>query len=96
MGMSTHVVGFKPPDERWQQMKAVWDACVVAKLGPPDYVMKFFNYTTPDANGVEISETMLVKCNAVNEWREESREGYEIVVANIPPDVKVIRVYNSY
>lgn len=27
MGMSMHVVGYKPADEHWKKMKAAWDAC---------------------------------------------------------------------
>jgi hypothetical protein len=47
MGMSTHVVGFKPPDEKWRKMKAVWDACEAAGTDPPAAVSKFFEGDVP-------------------------------------------------
>lgn len=54
MSMSTHVTGFRPPDERWQAMKAVWDACTAAKTQIPDEVMAFFGDEAPDPRGVEV------------------------------------------
>ena len=32
MGMSTHIVGFRPADEAWNKHKKVWDTCVGAGL----------------------------------------------------------------
>lgn len=30
MSMSLNVMGFKPPDEKWKQMKAAYEACCAA------------------------------------------------------------------
>lgn len=54
MGMSTHVVGFIPPDEKWQKMKAVWDACRAAGVEVPEDVCDFFEGGEPDPAGVEV------------------------------------------
>ena len=89
MGMSTHVIGFRPPDEKWKAMKAVWDSCKAAGVDPPKGVNEFFDWQEPDAAGVE------VKIKA-REWSDDSREGYEIDVESLPKDVKVIRFYNSW
>ena len=96
MGMSTHVVGFVPPDAKWKQMKQVWDACEAGGVKIPDEVQKFFNYETPDENGVEIRESDLEKCGAVTEWGDDGRAGYEIHIDKLPTDVKIVRVYNSW
>lgn len=96
MSMSTHVIGFKPPDAKWTAMKNAWDACKAAGIPVPDAVHEFFGYDTPDPLGVFVTEKDLVKCGALREWRDECRDGYEVVVANLPPDVTVVRVYNSW
>jgi hypothetical protein len=84
-----YVKGFKPPDEKWKEMKQVYDACRKAKIDPPKEVEKFFNYETPDNRGVEVE----IK---TTEWGEEMREGFEIKMEDIPKDVKVLRFYASY
>lgn len=96
MSMSTHVVGFKPPDDKWKKMKEVWDACEAAGVEPPLKVSNFFNDEPPDALGVETSEVELARLGAIREWKAEMREGYEIFIDKLPKDVKVIRVFNSY
>lgn len=96
MGMSTHVTGFKPPDEAWRRMKAVWDACAAANLTVPTAVERFFEGEDPDDEGVEVDQDALIEAGAVRKWSDYAAEGFEIVVDKIPPDVKVIRVYNAW
>ena len=88
--MSTHVTGFRPPDEHWQKLKAVWDACEAAKLPIPDEVADFFNWEPPDPAGVEV-------VLPVREWHGgEAGAGYELDLEAIPPGVKTIRFWNSW
>lgn len=89
MSMSTHVVGFKPPDEKWKKMKAVYDACIEAGTEVPSSVTDFFNYEPPDPAGVEVE----IKAR---EWKDDMCEGYEIDLKSLPKDVTIIRFYNSY
>lgn len=91
MGMSTQVIGFVPPDEKWHQMKSIFDSCKLAKIEIPREVWKFFGDTDPDPAGVEISIPK-------REWRDERgcAEGFELDVDSIPKHVKVIRFYNSW
>lgn len=96
MGISMHVVGFKPPDEKWKKMKAVYDACCEADTVTPPEVAQFFNYDPPDESGVRISEKDLRNAGAVEDWDDDTREGFEINLDKIPKDVKVIRFYCSY
>ena len=53
--MSTHIVGFKPPDEKWLKMKAVYESCHEASIDPPDDVMRFFGYEDPSESGVLVN-----------------------------------------
>lgn len=89
MSMSTHVIGFIPPDETWQKMKALRDACLAAGVCVPPEVHLFFSYQDPDPTGTEVSIP-------IREWDGEWGSGYELDVAAIPGDVKVIRFYISY
>ena len=91
MGMSTHVVGFKPPDDRWKKMKAVHDSCIEAGLEPPEEVQEFFDWCTPDPSGVEID----IPHTGYSD-RGTLREGFEIDVSHLPPGVTKIRFWNSY
>jgi len=94
MGMSTHIVGFRPADERWKKMKAAYEACEMAGIAVPKDVEEFFGYEPPgDKPGMEVE---IEDSEAVSEWSDESRSGYEIDVAKLPKDIAVIRVYNSW
>lgn len=93
MGMSTHVVGFRPADEEWNRMKAAYNSCKAAKVGVPDAVYQFFDGESPgDKPGMEVDIR-----SAVREWNDgQSRSGYEIDLSKLPSNVKIIRCYNSY
>lgn len=90
MSMSTHVVGFTPPDEKWQKMKDIWDACEAAKVEAPMEVQKFFDYKDPDPQGVIMEIPYLTWGN------NDYALGIEIEVERIPKHVKIIRFYNSW
>ena len=91
--MSTHVIGFRPPDEKWKKMKAIYDSCCAGGIQIPTAVSEFFDHRQPDESGVEIE---LDKSPAIKEWSAEGCEGYEITIDKLPKDVKIVRVYNAY
>lgn len=95
MGMSTHVVGIKPPDAKWKKMKAVWDACKSAGISVPDEVCEFFGNETPDPKGVVVE---LEKQGCVSKYNDADRTaaGFEVDVTKLPADVKIIRFSNSW
>jgi hypothetical protein len=93
MGMSCHVVGFHPPDEKWRKMKEAYDACKKAGVDPPRTVEEFFGYEPPDESGVEVKLKGTPCCK---EYRAEMRDGYEIDLTKIPKGLTVIRFFNSY
>lgn len=84
MSTSWYVRGVRPPDERWRQMKVVYDACVAAGVDIPDTVAAFFDGDRPDPDGVVIDIPQ-------REWRDQWRCGIEVDVADLPADVKTIR-----
>ena len=91
--MSTHIIGIRPPDARWQQMKAIWDACQAAGVEVPESVGDYFEGENPDSAGVrvEIEDTP-----AVTEWNDDSASGFEVDIRALPSDVTIIRFYNSW
>lgn len=91
MGMSTYVKGFRPPDEKFKQMKAVYDACVAAETRVPEEVQAFFEHEEPDESGIEVDLG-----DAVYDWDNgKSVWGKEIHLDELPKDVKYIRFCNS-
>jgi hypothetical protein len=92
MSMSTHIVGFRPADQKWKEMKAIWDACNSAGVDLPKAVYDFFDGEHPaDKPGAEVDLK-----GAVKEWSADERDGYELDLSKLPPDVKFIRFYNAY
>ncbi len=95
MGMSVHVVGIKPPDEKWRKMKAVWDACKTAGLQPPPEVERFFDGTPPDDSGVLVNLHPR-KAPCVSEYHNEYSEGFEVDLRKLPADITILRFFCSY
>ncbi len=93
MGMSTHVIGFRPPDETWKKHKAVYDACIKAGVEVPKTTFEFFNYEAPDDGGVVVK---LEQHQSVSTYNDESQSGYEVDISKLPKDIKTIRFYNSW
>jgi hypothetical protein len=96
MGMSTHVIGFKPADEKFTKMLAVWDACLAVGLHPPEEVTEYFGTAERrevDARGVTVS---LSHDPSVTRWRDGSSDGYEVDMRKLDLDIKIIRFYNSW
>lgn len=91
--MSTHVVGFRPPDKKWEKMRKVWESCVEAGVEPPDDVVEFFGDEEPDPAGVEVD---LEECGAATEYSAEGRDGYEVDVTKLPKGVSIVRFVNSW
>jgi hypothetical protein len=81
MSMSTRVVGFRPADETWTQMKNIWDTCKVAGVEPPERVLAFFQGDYPgDKPGMEV----------------DTQSGFELDITKLPPSVNILRFYNSW
>lgn len=91
MSMTINIVGIRPPDQRWKDMKAIYDSCNLGGVEIPKDVMEFFNYEEPDKKGVVVD---LEK--HLEEWSDESSQGYELKVKDIPKSVTVLRFYNSW
>ena len=96
MSMSTYVIGFRPPDEKWKKMKAVYDACVAGGIGMPEEVVEFFNGEEPDATGVKVDLTSTKKGGPVTKFGDEYGQGLQIDLTKLPKDIKILRFINSW
>jgi hypothetical protein len=93
MSMSTHVVGFRPKDAKFDQMFKVWEACKAAGVSPPEEVNEFFDYSQPDPNGVEVD---LKKLGCVKHSVHNTTDRYDLHLNQLPKDIKILRFENSY
>lgn len=100
MGMSTHVIGFRAPDEQWKKMKYVYEACVEAGVEIPEAVDNFFCGEAPDDYGITVD---LGKDDPahdfIQEYSESSSHGYTIDIRALQrhyPNLTHLRFYNSY
>lgn len=89
MGMYTYVIGFKPADEKFKQMKQIYDACHKVGVSVPSEVLKYFNGNIPDDSGVEVELKG-------KQYSNECNEGIEIDLRELDPNIKIIRFINSY
>lgn len=101
MGASMHVVGIKPADKKFNEMKAIYDACTKAGVEIPESVSEFFDHEKPDDAGVIIplfNEYSLAPkhFDAVTKYHGDSESGFEIDVTLLPSDIKKVRFYTAY
>lgn len=92
--MSSHVVGFRPPDKKWEEMKLVWEACERTGVEIPKKVLEFFDHEDPAGKpGMSMN---LMDTDAVKEYHEEAVQGFEVDLTKLPKDLEIIRFYNSW
>lgn len=92
MGMSTHVVGFIPRDEKWEKYEAIYRSCEEAGVEPPDEVMEFFEWESPlgkPGQVVDISQ-------AVEDFAGEAEYGFTVNLSELPKNVTAVRFFNSW
>jgi hypothetical protein len=97
MSMSTHVVGFKPADEKYAKMFAALEACRSAGVTPPPEVTEFFGGDPEEADphGVTVSLEG-GKSAGITRWKGNAAEGFEIDLRILDPSIKILRFYNSW
>ena len=92
MGMSTNVIGFRAPDEKWEKMKEIYDVCKKNDVDPPEEVGKFFNWENPTDEGIKVDIKNLTEIYSPN----DCSEGYKIKIADLPKNITYICFVNSY
>lgn len=92
MGMTSHVTGYGPTDEKWGKMANAYHACRTAGVDPPDEIYDFFYGSPPtDLPGKKIDIS-----GAVQAFQGEDEDGFDVDLEKLPKEVGVIRFCNSY
>lgn len=90
--MTTHIIGFKPANEKFNQMKAVYYACQSAGIEIPAQVERFFEGYKPDDAGVRVDT---LPDNAIRNYFSNYENGIEVDLDQLPPDIRILRFYNA-
>lgn len=100
MSMSMHAVAIVPPDDdKFEQYKKIWDACVAADIDIPDEVLEYFDEEPPHEEGIvrDIGSEYGPNHPCCSKWSDGSHcGGYEIEIDKLPPNTKRVRVYCAY
>lgn len=98
MGMSTYVQAFRDMDGEFKRMMEIKKFCDERDVSYPVEVAQYFGSSISESEKYITEEMLQVKLptSAIEEFRDDMREGIEINVANIPKEVKTIRFVNSY
>lgn len=89
MGMSTHVLGIKPSNEKHKKMLEVYKNCMELNIFLPREVYDYFECCEPDELGV----TTIIKSK---EYFDNGRQGIEITIDELDKDIKIIRFFNYW
>lgn len=93
MGMSTHVIGIRPPTAEYTKKVAAYLACEAAGVPIPEAVEKYFNYDRPNPLGMEVE---LEHTSSVSVFKSDNGQGLDVEIAKLPSGVAIIRFYNSW
>lgn len=88
MGMSTHVIGLKPPNDKHKKMLEVYKNCRDLNIVVPEEVKIYFYQCEPREEEVTIDIPN-------KEWSENTSQVIEINLDEIDKDIRIIRFYNS-
>jgi hypothetical protein len=87
------VTGFHAPDEKFEKMKKVWDACVDIDVTIPDEVYHFFKGSEPAEEGMLVG---LDNHECVSDASEDLTEGVCIDLSKLPANITHIKVKKHY
>lgn len=95
--MSTSVRAFIPDtDETFQKHKKVLIACREAGISLPKESEEYFGYNETDDWVLEEKLEISLGKEILKEWRDDSSEGFEINIADLPKGVTKLRFANSW
>jgi len=95
MGMSSSVAGIVPADDKFNEMKTIWEMCENSNVAIPQEVIDFFDGDRHDPAGVVVYLRSDLG-GAVSEYNNDMQEGFEVDISRLDPKFKIIRFVNSY
>ena len=98
MGMSTHIAAYTPDtDVDFQKHKKILLMCLEAKVSLPKETALYFGEESPseylldEKLSIDLKEDVHYK-----EWSDESSQGYELDLTQLPKGVTKLRFFNSW
>lgn len=90
MGVSYYVIGIKPADEKYNQMKTIYELCESVGVQVPKEVREFFSGTPPGIRGLETYLSEIGPDPLVIE--DSSEDDYRLIVdlRKLPEDIKIL------
>lgn len=93
MSMSTHVIGIRPATAEYKKKVAAYEACQAAGVAIPRELEEYFNGESPNPDGMEVE---IEDTDAVDEYNDDSQQGFDVNIKELPKGVTIIRFYNAY
>lgn len=93
MSQSMHVIGVGKPDENHRKMYAAYQSCLAAGISIPDEINEYFDWSTPNENGRKIE---LRRGDSIKEYKADMREGFDVDLSKLPPNITHVRFFVSY
>jgi hypothetical protein len=93
MSETYRLEGIIPADQKYEAMLDIWNSCTEQNIEPPEEVCDFFGGEPPCEDGVLVDLREKACCS---EYNAEMSKGFDVVVAQIPSDIKTLRFYVSY
>lgn len=96
MGMSSRVIGVRDLDLIFSKMIAVKNACELAGINYPKEIIEYFKYPVESEDYLRKQMEEIDITVAVNHKQNICTDYFEVDIAKLPQDVKVIRFENIY
>lgn len=97
MSMSTHITAFRDMDGEFARMLEIKTFCDTHKVSYPSEVNAYFKGDADSSEDELRDEFLEIDLgDACSEWTSRSAQGYEVDVTKLPPEVKIIRFFNSW
>lgn len=91
MSVSIYIHGMTAPDEKFNKLKAVYNACIAAGLEIPYEVESYFDGEDPnELEGADVD----IDC-AIIKGQKYHGSDFTVEIAKLPECVKFIRFYMS-
>ena len=97
MGVSTHIVGVRDLDGRFEDMLAIKRACDAAEVEYPAAVEDYFGEPECSEDGLRsIMSEVDIEDAVTQVYLQDSTDTWEVDLSKLSDEIKAIRFNNSY
>jgi len=88
--VNLQVTALCKPDDQFQSMKKVWEACTEALLDVPDEVYEYFGEEGPG------DDDMMAEDVELTEFSENMVDGWQINLSELPENAEILQIRVHY